>query len=276
MGDDLTAVVAGLVEKVQAEYPDLDLSPSDFAAALASHAPADDAAAFYARVHAPELALATAAGRGSSSAIATLERVHGNVITFACRRFAGRGHTEDDLRQVLRSKLFVAEPGAQPTIALYNGQGSLESWIRVIATRLFIDLGRRKDRARETSSDPAELDVIEPSDLALDAIKAEYRSAVAAALDEAVRQLATGDRHLLRQHLVAGLTIDQLSAVMGVHRATVARRIGRARDTLIEKTRELVQVQLELDERELGELFGLVISKLDLSMKRLLATPQPR
>lgn len=271
MGDDLPAVVAGLVEKVRAEYPDLELSPRDFAAALAFHAPAGDAGAFHARVHAPELGLATAAARGSSSAIATLERVYGNVITFACRRFAGRGHTEDDLRQVLRAKLFVAEPGEQPTIALYNGQGSLESWLRVIATRLFIDLGRRKDRARETSSDPADLDVIEPSDLALDAIKAEYRGAVAAALDEAVRQLQAGDRHLLRQHLVAGLTIDQLGAVLGIHRATAARRIVRAKDHLVAGTRREVAQRLQRAVCEVDEVVGLVADRLDATIARLLA-----
>src|SRR5688572_5919507 len=111
--------------------------------------------------HVEDHALAVAAGRGNADAIETLEEKYGQTLGFVCRRFAGKGHTEDDLRQILREKLFVATPEHAPTIAQYNGAGSLESWLRVIATRLFIDLGRRKDRAREASSDPTTLDAVE-------------------------------------------------------------------------------------------------------------------
>ena len=267
MADELVAVYA----RALVEQPDLGLSQQEYVDALSAHV-TGGIAVFCERTHAGELGLAVAAARGSSAAIAALERMFADTLAFACRRFAGHGHTEEDLQQILRSKLFVAEPDRPPAIAHYNGQGSLESWLRVIATRLFIDLGRRKDRARETAADPATLDVIEPSDLELDVIKAEYRSTVAAALDEAARSLEPEERHLLRQHLVAGLTIDQLAAVLGIHRATVARRIGRARDALVSRTRELVTAQLALGPEELADMFRLVVSKLDLSMRRLLQT----
>jgi RNA polymerase sigma-70 factor, ECF subfamily len=226
-------------------------------------------------IHMEDHALAAAAGRGDAHAIEALEDKFGQALGFVCRRFAGKGHTEDDLRQILREKLFVAAPEQVPTIAQYNGAGSLESWLRVIATRLFIDLGRRKDRARESTSDPSELDAIEPSDLELDLVKAEYRSAVQAAMDEAAHQLEPGDRHLLRQHFVAGLTVDQLGAVLGVHRATAARRLAKARESLAQRTREIVATQLRLADNELEEIFGLVSSKLSLSIRKMLATPTP-
>jgi RNA polymerase sigma-70 factor (ECF subfamily) len=273
MGDELVslcgATVRALVAQMRTSHPTIDLTDDDFIAALAAHAPRDDAEAFCKQVRVDDFALAAAAAHGRDGSIAQLERTFAATIDATCRRFEGRGHTADDLRQILRTKLFV---GDEPAIALYNGQGSLGTWLRVMATRLFIDLGRRKDRARETSEDPSDLDAIEPSDLELDLVKAEYRSAVAAALDEAARQLEAGDRHLLRQHLVAGLSIDQIGAVLGIHRATAARRIAKAREQLAVKTRELVAAQLQLDERELAELFGLVISKLDVSLRQLLAS----
>lgn len=270
----METALGDLYAKAKAAHPMLDLAEPDFIAAATAHAPPDDLAGFCARCRIDEYALAVAAGRGSDHAIAELERAYAGVLAAVCRRFEGKGHTVDDLRQILRTKLFVGEA---PAITEYNGQGSLESWLRVIATRLFIDLGRRKDRARETAEDPSELDTaaIAPSDLALDLVKAEYRSAVAAALDEAAHQLESGDRHLLRQHLVAGLSIDQVGAVLGIHRATAARRIAKAREQLAERTRALVADQLKLDEHELAEIFGLVISKLDVSLRRLLAS-RPR
>lgn len=271
----LGAVLTDLCAQARAAYPDLGVTDRDLVAALAAHAPAEDVEAFCGRCRASELALAVAAGAGGAPAIKELERIHATTLDATCRRFAGRGHGVDDLRQLLRERLFVADETEAPRITQYNGQGSLGSWLRVTATRLFIDLGRRKDRAREISEDPSELVVVDAVDLELELVKTEYRGAVAAAMVEAARELPAGERHLLRQHLAAGLTIDQLAAVLGIHRATVARRIARARDALATRTRELVAANLQLDDRELGELFGLVVSKIDVSLRKLLAT-RPR
>jgi len=265
---ELGAILHELCTRVRAAHPGL-LADRELVAAIAAHAPPHDVVAFCARCRAPELALATAASRGDASAIAELEAVCAEIVEAAHRRFASLGHTADDLHQILRAKLFVGEPA----IARYNGQGSLGAWLRVTAAHLFIDLARRKDRAREVVADPHELDPLGATDVALEAIKAEYRAAVANALVQAARDLPPGDRHVLRQHLVGGLTIDQLAAVLGIHRATAARRIARAREALVARARTLVASKLALDDDELADLFGLVASKLDFSIARLLATP---
>jgi RNA polymerase sigma-70 factor (ECF subfamily) len=103
-------------------------------------------------------------------------------------------------------------------------------------------------------------------------VKAESRDAVAAAMVDAAKQLEPGDRHLLRQHLVAGLSIDQLGAVLGIHRATAARRITRAREQLVAGTRKELARRLQLDGRELDDVIGLVMSRLDVSIAKLLAS----
>ena len=172
--------------------------------------------------------------------------------------------------------MFTAALGVTQSWMSTLGQPSLETWLRVTATRTFIDLGRRKDRAREVLAGDSLSGAIEPSDLALDLFKVEYRAAVSAALRAAAAKLAPSDRHLLRQHLVGGLTIDQLAAVLGIHRATAARRIARARETLAAHVRESLVLSLGLDDHELGEVYGLVVSKLDVSLRTVLAThPTP-
>lgn len=274
------ALPAGVAERVAAlcgealqQHPGLGLDARELAHAIGSRAPATDLDGYLARCRAPDLALARAAAKGSPAAIAEIERANRATIDAACRRFAGPGHSIDDLRQILRARLFVAEEGRQPKIHDYAGQGFFDNWLRVTAVRLFLDLLKRKDRAREA---PAEEDDVlalpQPGDLALDLVKAEYRSAVAAAMHEAARLLAPGDRHLLRQHLVAGLSIDQLGAVLGIHRATAARRIARAREQLVADTRRLLAARLRLEPHELDEVLGLVISRLDMSIGKLLAT----
>jgi len=262
--------LAELCARVRSELPDIEIDDDTLIEAILAHATEATIETHLAQCRPAELALAAAAARGSQSAIAEIERRYAVTINATCRRYARAAHSSDDLRQILRQKLFV---GDAPSIADYNGHGSLEAWLRVTATRCFIDLGRRKDRAREVLADDYLGRVAFDRDLELDAIKAEYRGAVAAALRAAADALDAADRHLLRQHLVAGLSIDQFSTVLGIHRATAARRIQRAREQLITGVREHLTENLRLDERELAEVFALVISKLDISMRTLLATP---
>src|SRR5450432_1804116 len=84
-----------------------------------------------------ELALAVAASEHVAGAIEELERRYHAAISAACRRFEQPGYPAEDLRQVLRAKLFVAQPDKRPKLADYDGRGSLENWLRVTATREF-------------------------------------------------------------------------------------------------------------------------------------------
>ena len=257
-------------------YPEL-ADDHALVTALAARAPAGELDGYLARVRPADLALALAAARGAPTAIPALERAFHGTIEVVCRRFETRGQTADDLRQVLRERLFVAPAGSRPKIADYSGQGFLENWLRVTAVRVFLDVHKRKDRAREQPADDRALDALpEPGDLGLEVIKAEYRAVVARAMHEAAAMLEPGDRHLLRQHLVEGLTIDQLGEVLGLHRATAARRIARATEQLASTTRRLVASRLALAGGELDEVLALVRSRLDVSLARLLATPPPR
>jgi RNA polymerase sigma-70 factor (ECF subfamily) len=266
--EELASRLARACEQARAELPTLAFDDRALVAALRRIEPHLETC------NVVELAVAVAAAAHVDGAIEELERRYATAISAACRRFEQPGHSADDLRQVLRTKLFVGE---RPKIADYDGRGSLESWLRVTATREFIDLTRRKDRPRERGAADQEIaELLSPSDLQLEAIKTEYRAVVLTAMTDAVHELAAGDRHLLRQHLIAGLTIDQLAAGLGLHRATAARRIARARDLLAKRTRELAGERLGLGEGELGEIYALVKSRLDLSFRTLLATPTPR
>jgi RNA polymerase sigma-70 factor (ECF subfamily) len=265
----------------------IEIDDRELVSVIAMHAPAAvltsiaELEGYLGRCRPNELALAIAAGCSAGAraiaAITEIERAYRMTIDSTCRRFVNATHTADDLKQILRTRLFVAEPGKQPKIADYAGQGFLENWLRVTAVRIFLDLAKRKDRVREVRA--GEHDVLalpQPGDLALDVVKAEYREAVAAAMYEAAKRLEPGDRHLLRQHLVAGLSIDQLGAVLGIHRATAARRITRARERLVADTRAELACRLALDPDELDEVIGLAMSRLDVSLGRLLASDRPR
>jgi RNA polymerase sigma-70 factor (ECF subfamily) len=267
--------LAELGDAARAAHPGLDLDEQRLMAAIGEHAPADPDAlgGYLARCRAGELALTRAAATGDARAIAAIERAHTATLDTVCRRFANPALGSDDLRQILRGKLYVPEPGQRPKIADYAGQGFFDNWLRITAVRVFLDLGKRKDRAREElAGDEPVLALVSPEDLELALVKAEHRAAVAAALREAVHLLSPGDRHLLRQHLVANLSIDQLGAVLGIHRATAARRIARAREQLAAETRRALAARHGLSAPELDDMLALVMSGIDVSLSKLLAS----
>ena len=86
----------------------------------------------------------------------------------------------------------------------------------------------------------------------------------------AARELPAEQRILVRQHHLAGITLDQLADVYGIHRVTVARRLAAARDALGLLARQRLAAEIALPVDELESVLALVISKLDVSMQRLL------
>lgn len=270
---DMRERLAAMCAAVHRELPELEdaIDDRELVTALAGRAPDRDVVAYLERCHPAELAVAQAASRGHAGAIARLEADHRGVIDAMCWRYASPTHSPADLRQILREKLYVAAPGERPKLAEYAGQGQLASWLRITAVRTFLDLGRRKDRTRETPSEEGVLAMPDPSDLSLEVIKAEYRAAVTQAMRDAAAKLEPADRHLLHQHYVSGLSIDQLGAALGLHRATAARRVVRARETLVTETRALLTARLQLSNDELDEVIGMVMSRLDVSIPGLFA-----
>jgi RNA polymerase sigma-70 factor, ECF subfamily len=176
----------------------------------------------------------------------------------------------DDVRQVLREKLFVGKGGAAPKIREYNGRAALASWLRVIAVRAAIDLRRASDDA--SGDDEAEG---RPGGAGTDPeirfIQQRYRGVFNDAIRDAIDTLEVEHREILRLHFVEGRTLDQLAASLGVHRATVARRVKAAREAVLGRARRRLAEQLGAQHAELESLAGVMMSQIDLSLGGLLA-----
>jgi RNA polymerase sigma-70 factor (ECF subfamily) len=66
------------------------------------------------------------------------------------------------------------------------------------------------------------------------------------------------------------MSIDEIATAYGIHRATAARRVNRARDALLADTRRRMSERLRLNSKELDSVLGLVESRLHASVRRLL------
>lgn len=176
---------------------------------------------------------------------------------------------QDDVRQQLWEKLFVGPP--RPRILDYSGKGRLRFWFRVTVLRALLDDLRSERRNIEVLSDDLVLGA--PSggaDPEIEHLKRVYKKEVGVAFEASVGTLSPEDRNALRSYYAREMTIDEIAAAFGIHRATAARRVNGARDRLLAETRRRLTEKLALQSRELDSVFRLIESRLHLSVGRML------
>ncbi|HWB79497.1 MAG TPA: sigma factor-like helix-turn-helix DNA-binding protein, partial [Nannocystaceae bacterium] len=137
-------------------------------------------------------------------------------------------------------------------------------------------IGRAFDRmvehARRDDASTGELDegLAAATDLEHVVLRAEARAALADALSTAVSELDAEDRALLRLHVSDQLGIDDIARLYGVHRATAARRVDRARRELGRLTRRRLATALALPPWEVESLVRIVRSSFRSLVKTYL------
>ena len=283
LSDEEAARLAALYAQGQAAWPSLALSPQDWTTHLVARrasTPPDEAGSpleWLERVLPEDAFLAIACERGDSRALVTFEQHFSAELRRLVARYRGPDLPEEDLRQHLRERLFVDDPERPAKLRSYSCRGSLRSWLQVTGVRLFIDMLRVSSRRHKdvpSYEDGQPLDLADAADdPELQFLKIEYRAQFKEAFARAAQRLTSEERNLLRMHLVAGLSIDQIGMLQAVHRATAARRIARARELLLEHTREELVSALKLSSGdEFDSIMNLIRSRLDLSMHRLLQT----
>ena len=202
---------------------------------------------------------------------------HGADLYLACACASGDARDApafaDEVCQRLRASLLVGDGTERPRIVDYAGRGPLRAWVGVAAVRHALMLRRGQQRQREVSTDDdwtGKLTQASTGNPELDLVKREHAEAFGTALRDAAAALEPRLRATLRMHFVDGLSIDEIGAAYGVHRATAARWIQRARDELFAGTRDRLRQRLALSPSELDRVTALVQSQLDVSLSTLL------
>ena len=257
------AEIRRLFEEGRRAWPALELPLEIFADHLASLA---SDGALSEGFHVADVYLASACAARVRGAVDAFERAHMRRVERYLANMAPSPAFVDEVRQVVREKLFVGKDGAPPKITEYSGRSGLAAWVRVVAIRAAIDL-RRQDAAGEEPGQAME----EPmtGDPEIDYVKQRYRQAFNDALRDAVAALPPRQRELLRVHFIEGRTLDELAAEAGVHRATIARRLVAAREATSEEALRLLRARLDLAEAELASLASVLKSQLHLSLAAL-------
>jgi RNA polymerase sigma-70 factor (ECF subfamily) len=216
-----------------------------------------------------DLYLACACVERDARALSHFDRELASCVDRAVRRLGGDRSVVDEVKQRLRDRVLVGTPERPARITEYSGRGPLRGWLRVIASREVLDMRRREKH--EVALGDQTIDGLESPDHdpALQYLKVSYRAAFRHAFGGAFSALEPHERDLIRHHHLDGENVAQLAARHGVHRATAARWVARARDRLLIGTRERLAASLGVDDQELDSILRLVSSRLEVSLRSL-------
>ncbi len=269
-GDDgeLDEALQQIIASAEAAWPGVRVEAPAFMAYLAHRVDpeAADAAALE-RVRTDDLYLAHACALGDTAALSALEAKVLPGVEPALARLRISAEMVDEVKQMVRTEVLVSRGADRgPGIEGYSGRGRLASWLRIIAVR---SAGRLMDRGRREVllTESVLGDLTPPSgDPEVEYLKGTYRVQFRAAFAQALTEIPGDQRELLCQHYLERLTIDDLGEAMGVHRATAARRVARAREVLLTATRRNLMSQVRVGRTECDSILRLIESQLQASM----------
>jgi RNA polymerase sigma-70 factor (ECF subfamily) len=271
---DLGARLLAMLEQGRAAWAGLRLDPEVFAAYVGEHVPPEadtDVDAVLCEIQAADLYLACACAHGVPGAARAADEAYLSSLSSVLHHVDSSPAFADEVRQIVRDKLFVSADGGPPKIVSYSGRHPLAAWMRVAARRVGLGL-RREDDVRARAGAAALAEALPAGvDPELDYLKARYRAEFREAFQAAVAALTERERVLLRLSLIERLSHEKIALIYGVSQPTVTRWIARARGSIAEGTQRILCERLRLDASEIHSIAKLVYSELHLSLSRWLA-----
>jgi RNA polymerase sigma-70 factor, ECF subfamily len=270
---DLEVRLRTIVARAAGAWPGVTVDPARLVEAI-GRAVGDDVEAALADLYVEDLALALACAAGTPNALAHCDRLCAGAIAAAVARVDRSPDLRDEVRQILWQRIFVGTAGQSPRIHSYAGRGPLAAWVAVAAQRVALDL--RRSEARAAGGDPMADQVLPANEHPeVDYLRTRYKAEFEAAVREALAGLPDRDRLLLKLTIVSGLSHEQLANIYRVNQSTITRWIARARAQVLETTEREICARLRMPPGEFRSLAGLLVSRLDLSISRVLDTPSP-
>jgi RNA polymerase sigma-70 factor, ECF subfamily len=254
--------VERLVTPGKAAWPNVRVSAEAFAAFVESKQ-------LETEEHLADLYLAYGCAQGEPHAVAAFDSGLLSQVPGYIARIGREPAFVQEVQQLLRDRLLVGTQTQPPRIAEYAGRGPLGGWLRVVAIRAALELKRGARKQQEVDDESSGRMMVSP-DPELQYVRVRYAGEFKKAFSLAMDALESRQRTILKLYLVDGLNIDRIGKLYEVHRATVARWIQTARDSLYDGTRTRLQAQLKVTPAEFESLLGVVRSDLDVSVCRLL------
>ena len=270
----LEPVLRAHADTVARALPELNIADVVVARTLARHVGDADPTALE-DAGLVEVVLAQACADGDPKALALFEARYMDVVAPALVHMKLDPAVVADVAQHVRDKLLVAPAEGHARVVQYAGQGRLRGLVKVTAVRTAISVLRKTKGGPVAGTEDLQRLADPVDDPELHFLKAHYRDAFRRAFAQAVGQLASRDRNILRMHLLGGMTLEQVATVYGINRSTVVRSLQKIRKTLYTATRDALREEVAVPRSEFESVLALIQSRFDVSLGRLLETVHP-
>jgi RNA polymerase sigma-70 factor, ECF subfamily len=267
-----------VVAEGRAAWPDLAVEPKALVAFIARQLePEHDAVEVLDGLRPGDLYLACACSLGDPAAIAAFDRQFMREVDIALARMRIGPPRSNDVKQLVRQRLFVGAGGAPGKIAEYAGRGDLRRWVRAVAVRTCLnDLRKGKNEILTDDDQLIAQQAIPGDDPEIEYMKRTYSDQFRTAFAEALGNLGAREQTLLRYHHVDGLNIDEIGAIYRVHRVTAFRWLEKAKEQLVRATLDTLRARLKLTPTELDSVLRMIRSQVHLSLIRHLGGPNDK
>lgn len=215
---------------------------------------------------AAEVFLTCACAIGDPAAIRHLQQRYLSGVARSLLRGRNANLVEEALQQ-LTATMFLPRVGRPPEIADFAGSGPLSGWLRIATLRILLRLERRERRA--VHDVPIEGTVAASMDPEVIYLRSRYGSALQNALVDAWNEMSPPARVLLRMRYTDNLGIDDIASSANIHRATAARRVKRAEETLVASARRLLRERLDADDGDINSVLRHIRSQINLSVSQI-------
>jgi RNA polymerase sigma-70 factor (ECF subfamily) len=215
-----------------------------------------------------DLVLARACAKGNERGWERFVALYRQTLLRAAIAITGSETLGSELADQLYAELYgLTERDGKRRCPLesYRGRGSLIGWLRTTLAQRFVDHHRRSHR--EQPLEELDAPALEPEK------PAGEIWALGKAIEEALGRRAAEERLLLAAYYLDGRTLLEIAKVLGVHEATVSRRVRRVTDGLRKQVLRILQ-DSGLSRRAAEEALGADPRDLDLNLKKLLQYSQ--
>ena len=265
------------LERVEFDRILLDAGAAqNFGLEIGASATPQEQAAFFRGLFLGDLVLARACAAGNERAWEHFIARHRQPLIRSAIAITGSETLGRELADQLYAELYglnTREGERRCPLLSYRGRGSLMGWLRTTLAQRHVDRHRRSWRLKSLD-DPLEEIVAPAAEIVPDTPPAEL-SQLERAVEEALLERDADERFLLAAYYLDGQTLLQIARVLGVHEATVSRKLRRATGD----TRKQVLKNLQrggLSRRAAEEALGADPRDLDMNLKKLLQSSQAK
>jgi RNA polymerase sigma-70 factor, ECF subfamily len=271
-GPELDEALQAALTEAQAASPRVAAMAEEFVAYLAERADtaAPSPAKAIEKMHIADLGLCFACSKGDPAALAGLDRQLDQLMG-SIARIDDSPAFIDEVKQLVRVDLLMARERAaasEPRIAQFRGRAPLRAWLRVIATRVALEVKGKGNREIGGLDELIVVAAAEDPQLAhlCGRHLGEFRTILNDAVSEALTALDVESRNLLRWHLVDDLSLRRIAVVRGDNVSAVSRQYARIRAWIMDHVRLRLKEHTGLPTRDVDSVMSALRSQISLSL----------